>query len=157
MNRFHLLPAAVGIFALLLLSCSNNPVYDEVYSFDDEVWNSKSPLNFKVAISDTTRSYDLFFHIRTKKTYAYSNIWFFLQTTGPNGASIHDTLEVELADKSGRWLGSGIGNVNAMLVPYLTSVKFAQRGVYEVTVVHAMREELLTDILNVGLRIGYSE
>lgn len=157
MNRISLkLLVAVCILALLA-SCSEKAVYDQVRSFESNEWGADHPLEFKVAINDTSRSYDLLLHVRTTKTYAYSNIWLFLETTAPSGQTLTDTLEVMLADENGKWLGKGFGNVNSMLVPYLTSVKFINRGVYSISIAQGMREEILTDVLDIGLVINYSD
>ena len=135
-------------------SCNNyKPVYDEVVAIGSDGWRADNPLEFQVSVIDTSKVYDLLLHIRNTRTYDYRNLWLFIETIAPNGQSYSDTVEVILADESGRWLGKGIGNVNAMLEPYITGVKFAYRGVYTIILTQGMREESLEDILDIGLRV----
>ncbi len=141
------------IAALLLGACHQSALFDDVQSFDDKGWAADAPLEYTIPITDTTRAYDILLHIRNKKTYAYSNLWLFIETAAPNGLTHTDTLEIMLADPAGRWRGHGVGNVNAMLVPYARGVRFTMRGIYSVTVTQGMREEYLNDILDVGLRV----
>jgi gliding motility-associated lipoprotein GldH len=64
-----------------------------------------------------------------------------------------DTIEFFLADPTGKWLGSGLGSVNSMLLPYRTNIKFPQRGIYTFEFKQGMRQEELKGIMDVGLRI----
>jgi gliding motility-associated lipoprotein GldH len=142
---------------VFLFSCGQNQVFDEVVAVPREGWTTSDTLSFNVAISDTSAIYDVLLHIRNEKTYGYSNLWLFIETTAPNGNTIRDTLEVILADDQGEWLGRGIGNVNTLLLPYITQVKFKYRGIYTFSIVQGMRDTMLENILNIGLRIDYSK
>ena len=142
-------------FGILFLSCKQNQVFDEVVSVPGDGWNLSDTIRFNVAISDTSASYDILLHIRNEKSFKYSNLWLFVETTGPNGQTLRDTLEIMLADEEGNWLGKGIGSVNTLLIPYITQVGFKYRGIYTFAITQGMRDNLLEDILNVGLRIDY--
>jgi gliding motility-associated lipoprotein GldH len=147
----------IFIILALLSSCDQNQVFDEVVAVPPEGWSESDTLSFNVAITDTSAIYDVLLHIRNEKTYAYSNLWLFVETTAPNGQTIHDTLEVILADDEGEWLGRGIGNVNTLLLPYITQVKFKYRGIYTFSIIQGMRDTMLENVLNIGLRIDYSK
>ncbi len=62
-----------------------------------------------------------------------------------------------LADDTGRWLGSGWGNLYHVKVPYQVGVRFAETGEYTFRIVQGMREIDLMGIHNVGLRIEKAE
>ena len=151
-SNLLIIPFAVGI---LLLSCKRNQVFDGVVSIPGNGWDLSDTIRFNVAISDTSANYDILLHIRNEKTFKYSNLWLFIETTGPNGQTMRDTLEIILADEEGNWLGKGIGSVNTLLIPYITQVHFKYRGIYAFAISQGMRDNLLEDILNVGLRIDY--
>ena len=78
-----------------------------------------------------------------------------MNTYAPNGSVLTDTLEIILADETGRWMGKGIGNVNEMQVPYKQNVFFINRGIFKVSIQHAMRDSTLSGILDIGFRLQY--
>lgn len=143
----------VAIVSVVLLSCSGNRIFDEVVSLPEDEWKAEEVKNFTVPVNDTINAFDVWVHIRNSHTYAYSNLWLFVKTTAPSGVSMTDTIELFLADPSGKWLGSGLGSVNSMLLPYRTNIKFPQRGIYTFEFKQGMRQEELKGIMDVGLRI----
>lgn len=148
---------ALAAIAIMFYACGRNQVFDEVTALPAEGWSAQDTIRFNVTISDTSAVYDVYFHIRNKKSYEYSNLWLFVETKSPNGQVITDTLEVILADDEGQWLGRGIGNVNTLLIPYIARVSFRYRGIYAITITQGMRDKVLSDLLNVGLRIDYHQ
>jgi gliding motility-associated lipoprotein GldH len=149
--------AGILFLSILIGSCTHNPVFDEVTELPSEGWMVRDTLEFNIAISDTAAEYDVFIHVRNEKTYSYSNLWLFIQTTAPNGQTLSDTLEILLADEQGNWLGKGIGNINTLLSPYLNRVSFRYRGIYLFRIVQGMRDEQLKGILDIGLRVDQHE
>ena len=138
-------------------SCDKSRVYDHVYTISDKGWEQDSLLHFSFAVTDTTRPYDILLHIRNGSTYPFSNLWLFIQTTSPAGNILRDTVEIPLADNTGKWLGKGLGDINAMLVPYKRNILFPHKGIYNISVQQAMREQYLKNILDVGVRLQYHE
>ena len=157
MNRKLSLLSGIVIFLSIFYSCDKNRVYDQVYSLPGEGWNEDSIMHFNFAVTDTSRAYDILIHVRNGGNYQYSNLWLFIRTTAPGGNFLRDTLEIPLADPSGRWLGKGLGDINAMLVPYKTNVLFPHRGLYSITIQQAMRQVSLKNILDIGVRLQYHE
>lgn len=143
------------ILFIFFFSCNMNQVYDEVVSLSSDGWTTRDTLRFNVPIMDTVAVYDVLIHVRNEKTYNYSNLWLFIETEAPNGRTMLDTLEIILADDEGNWLGKGIGNVNTLLYPYLTQVRFRYRGIYTFSVIQGMRDTNLEEMLDVGLRVDY--
>ncbi|MBN1599723.1 MAG: gliding motility lipoprotein GldH [Bacteroidales bacterium] len=142
------------IFAVVF-SCDKYGVFEKVVEVQNSEWEADTKYDFNFTISDTTLSYDLLIHFRNSKHYMYSNVWLFIQTTSPSGTVQRDTLEIILANQAGRWMGQGIGDVNAILVPYKVNVLFPIRGIYNISLQHAMREEKLEHVLDIGLRVQY--
>ncbi len=138
---------------ILLINCTNKPLYDRVDSIPSDGWETGNKLMFEFPITDTTLSYDILFHVRNLQNYSYSNIWLFIEIAAPNSFVKRDTFEIMLADDAGRWLGKGIGNINSMLTPYRIETTFPFRGIYKITLQHAMRDELLKNMLDVGIRV----
>ncbi len=139
--------------SVILICCAGEPVFDRVESIPSEGWGIDNIISFEFPISDTNQLYDILIHTRNLQNYSYSNIWLFIDITAPNSFTKRDTFEIMLADDAGRWYGKGIGNINTMLVPYKEGAKFSISGVYKMTLQHAMRDEVLENIMDVGIRI----
>ncbi len=108
---------------------------------------------FDVEVTDTVSLFDFYINLRNTVDYKYSNFYLFLNTTLPDGMAARDTIELMLADRSGKWLGKGFGKYrdNQMLVR--AGLQFPMAGNYVFEIEHAMRDTLLTGIGSVGIRI----
>jgi gliding motility-associated lipoprotein GldH len=147
-------PLLVLILTLVIFShCTNPSLYDRVESIPSDGWRANNKLSFVFPISDTTQSYDIFLHVRNFQNFSYNNLWLFIEITAPNNYTRRDTFEIMLADDTGRWFGKGIGNINSMLVPYQKEISFPMRGIYTITLQQAMREDVLENIMDLGLRV----
>lgn len=143
-----------GVFLLVLGSgCNSGTLYDRIESVDPTGWQVEDRVIFSVPVQDTVGMYNLYLQIRNESGYAYSNLWLFIDTYAPTGASLRDTLECKLANEMGKWYGRGVGNKFAVEMPYRTGVRFPYPGTYRIEVQQGMREEALKAIHDIGLRI----
>jgi gliding motility-associated lipoprotein GldH len=78
----------------------------------------------------------------------------------PDGFKMVDTLEYRMADSDGRWLGLGSINTFENKLGYRKDILFPVKGVYTLTISHAMREngkvngiESLPGILDIGIQV----
>lgn len=145
------------MLVVLTAACSQNKIFDEVITIPNEQWNVSNSMKFTWPVNDTAGAYNIMVHIRNSYDYEYSNLWMFIKTEAPNGISMIDTVEFFLADPSGKWLGTGLGSVNSMLIPYKQNIRFPNRGIYNMELKHAMRREKLEGIMDIGLRIDKVE
>jgi gliding motility-associated lipoprotein GldH len=74
----------------------------------------------------------------------------------PNGEISVDTIECFLADKTGKWLGSGIGKYRDNQIMIRQKGLFPMTGNYEFILQHGMRTEdgNISGIYSVGIRIS---
>jgi gliding motility-associated lipoprotein GldH len=119
----------------------------------DKTWKLLFIPTFKIPISDTINSNNVFFTIRTGSSYPFRNIFLFVTTISPDGKSITDTLQYNLADEKGKWYGEGFGDVHELNLPYKSNVYFPLKGSYKVKIQHGMRVEDLKSVYDFGLRI----
>ena len=146
------------LMILSLFSCDSNKVYEEYIEVENGVWKKENVANFNFDATDTVQAHNLYINIRNTGDYLYSNLYLFVTLQGPNGNLLTDTVNCILADSRGKWLGSGIGDLWDLRVPYIGGFKFAQKGTYVVTLEQAMRvEDGLDGITDVGLRIEKAE
>ena len=146
-----LLPAAL---ALLLVACTDTARYDH-YQPVEKPWVKDRVYYFTYDIDDNTVPYDLTLEIRNNNLYPYQNLWLLLSEEPPVGPMTRDTVECTLADNYGVWLGSGI-SVYHLSVPLRTRHRFAHKGQYTIGVRQGMRDESLSGIEAIGLRIEAS-
>jgi gliding motility-associated lipoprotein GldH len=79
-----------------------------------------------------------------------------LHTISPDSTVSQAQYELPLATKEKGWLGSGMDDLyehRVALTPMNQSFFFKKAGKYTFALEHIMREEPLTSVMNVGLRV----
>ncbi len=148
------LAPAIIILVIFLTSCDSNMVFDSSFTLPANGWNEKSAVEFKdVVVSDTLALYNFYISVRNTDAYRFSNFYLFLTTKLPNGKLGRDTIEIKLAELNGKWLGQGFGHYRDNQILVRKALRFPVSGKYDFLIEHAMREEVLTGINNVGIRI----
>ena len=147
------------IFFLLIffISCQNDSIYEKYYSFENNMWNTDTVVSFSVDIKDSLTNYDASLMIRHTTEYDYQNLFLFTQFS-----NLNDTLEIYLADKAGKWNGSGFGDVRELNIPFFTAkqLNIKNNSFYiEQAMRYAEKEKIinLKGIKAIGLRIRKSE
>jgi len=143
-------------FSILAISCDSRKIYDQNFKISGTAWNKKKVLDFYVNIYDTIISNNVYINVRHSNLYSYSNLFLFLTIIAPDGNFIRDTVELTLADKSGKWLGKGLGDISDYQQIYSENVRFRIRGIYKFNIEQGMREDDLQNILDIGLRVEKS-
>ncbi|MBE3141251.1 MAG: gliding motility lipoprotein GldH [Thermoplasmata archaeon] len=138
---------------VLLSSCNSNVVFTDSLEMPGRTWKLLDIPAFKIPVTDTLNSNNVFFTIRTGSSYPFRNIYLFVTTTSPDGKSITDTLQYNLADEKGKWYGKGFGDIHELNLPYKTNVYFPLKGSYQFKIQHGMRVEDLKGVYDFGLRI----
>jgi gliding motility-associated lipoprotein GldH len=149
--------AALILVITLLTSCDSNRIYDESLTVDKEGWHKDDVKVFSFDIQDTISALSLYVNIRTSIDYPYSNMYLFLHSEYADGYVDKDTLEFILAQPDGKWLGESSGTVveNKMLIS--RGGRFGAAGKYTFKIEHAMREDILPEVLDVGFRVELME
>lgn len=148
-NLVLLFVACVG-----LISCNKGIVFDDVVSMPKSGWSDDSLAVFRVDISESTKNYDMWIQVRNDNTYAYANLWLFIDViSASDGVMVRDTLDCVLAHSNGEWIGGGWGSLYTVDCPYRLNTKFATEGKYTFRITHGMRDESITGIKSIGLRI----
>jgi gliding motility-associated lipoprotein GldH len=150
-NRSFLL--SVSSLAFLLVSCGRNVVFTDAKMLPESIWKVEDIKDFRVPVSDTLNSSNIFFTIRTGTAYPFRNIYLFVTTSSPDGRTLTDTLQYNLADEKGEWFGKGFGDIHELNLPYRTNVFFPAKGTYVFKIQHGMRTEDLKGVYDIGLRI----
>jgi gliding motility-associated lipoprotein GldH len=138
---------------LLLSSCNSKVLYTESFVMPEKTWALMNTPVFTVPVSDTINSNNVIFTIRTGSSYPFRNIYLFVTTTSPDGKSITDTLQYNIADEKGKWYGKGFGDIHELSLPYKSNVYFPVKGSFQFKIQHGMRIEDLKGVYDFGLRV----
>jgi gliding motility-associated lipoprotein GldH len=104
-------------------------------------------------LNDTNSVYNVSLQLRATSSYQWSNIYVFSDIFFPNGKARRDTFEFYLADKKGQWIGDRSGLIIEYSFPIYNNVRFPISGGYKFLLQQAMRDTVLSEITNVGLKI----
>jgi gliding motility-associated lipoprotein GldH len=138
----------------VLFGCQEEQrVYEKYLSIADYQWSFKDTLDFKVPIKDTSNAYQLALKLRNKINYPYRNIWLLIQHEAPSGKLSSIKAEFQLAKKSGKWTGQGIGDLYDHRFPVRQNISLTETGTHRFRVVHLMRKNKLPGVMNVGLQL----
>jgi gliding motility-associated lipoprotein GldH len=150
-SRFPL--SLIIISFILLTACNGRTIYSESFAMNDNVWKLPDTPLFEIPVTDTLNSSNIFFIVRTSSSYPYRNIYLFVTATSPDGRTLTDTLQYNLADEKGKRYGKGFGDVRELNLPFKSNVYFPAKGIYTFHVQHGMRIENLPGVYDFGLRI----
>lgn len=151
---------SILIGTLLFLSCNSNVVYDQYKPIENYQWFSENNIEFIVSNQDTISKNNVFINIRNNKNYEFSSLFLIAKIEFPSGFQIVDTLEYEMTDAKGNWLGKGFTDMKENKLFYKEQVVFSEKGDFKFNIQHATRsindiegKNPLKGITDVGLRI----
>ncbi|MCG8183303.1 gliding motility lipoprotein GldH [Tenacibaculum piscium] len=153
----------VFMFFLMLIgiiSCDSKAEYDTYLTLPNNHWNKKNAIEFNFEIKDTINKKNLFINLRNNNEYQYQNLFLITQLKFPDGQIIVDTLEYDMADVTGKFLGKGLATIKENKLFYKENIQFPKTGKYTFKIAQAMRKnnqikgiENLKGISEVGFRI----
>jgi gliding motility-associated lipoprotein GldH len=154
------LSAWIVLVALVFLSaCDKNRIYEENIDVKDYNWKIADVKEFSFAITDTTKTYQIFFNVRNALGYEYYNLYLQQTLTGPNREKLYSRLhEMYLMDpKTGEPLGSGAGDIFDHTFLAVKAQRFPKVGTYKIQLRQYMRKNPLPGIMAVGVKVSVTE
>ncbi len=155
-NNFSLLL----ITFFLMLSCTTPADFNSYKAIDSKGWEAEKKIMFEFNVKDTILPKNVFVNIRNNNKYEYSNLYIITEMAFPNNTIIVDTLQYEMADDRGVFLGTGFSDIKENKLFYKERKTFPVSGKYTFSVRHAMRKngeispiQFLKGIQDVGLSI----
>ncbi len=159
-NRLTFL--VIILLCLTLMSCDSKRFFDAYKSVPNQ-WDKADVVSFQITPNDSIALYNLFVNIRNTNDYKYNNLFLIVQMDYPNGKTIKDTLEYQMAATDGKLLGSGFTDIKENKLwykGYKTPFVFKEQGTYKIKIQHAMRETgkvngiaYLQGITDIGFRV----
>ncbi len=150
----------IVLYFFLLISCNSNVVFDKYKPIENQQWSSQNNIEFTVENFDTISKNNVFITIRNTKNYQFSSLFLIAQIEFPNSFKVIDTLEYEMTNAEGQWLGTGFTDMKENKLFYKENVVFPVKGTYNFSIQQATRsindiegKNPLKGISDVGLRI----
>ncbi len=147
------------ILIFALSNCRQPVVFKQTKDIDAKGWHKDSIVQLDFKPQKKHGKYNIFFLIRNDNNYPYANI--FLIANLKNGhRNMVDTLEYEMADAKGNWLGSGIWDLKESKLIYRKNFAVEDTLPVHISVQQAVRksgqilgDEYLPGIKTVGIII----
>ncbi len=144
---------SVLMILLAFFSCETNKVYNDYHQIPEYKWKMSNNLKFDITITDTITPCNIYFNVRNSGEYPYRNLWLFVKERTPQNQLVEDKFNCILANRNGRWLGKGFGDIFDLQLPYKKNVVFKKSGVYTFEISQGMRDTILNGIVNMGILI----
>src|SRR5690606_36429229 len=155
-NLFHLIAIST---IMVFTACNTTDFFNEYQSLSDG-WKKNEPVVFDFESLDTLKTYDAYLNIRTTNEYPYSNLFVIVKMTEPEGASMMDTLQYEMANPDGSMMGSGFTDIKEHKLVWRKNISLKKQGVYTIEVNHATRkinevngDVVLNGVIEIGLQL----
>lgn len=152
--------ATALLAAALLAGCDDRLVHQADVPLPAGGWASSYKPEFCFEITDSLATHDVHIDVRHTGDYAYSDLFLFVDLSGPGGRLVRDTVECLLADPTGRWFGRGTGFIFAdrfkAHVLYKLGGRFPRTGRYCIRLEQAMRDDPLPGVLDIGVSVSRS-
>lgn len=153
------IPLAGAVLGLLFYVAACKPPKLDTYEKNLEIpghsWKSDYIPSFELNIApeDTGYFYTLYANVRHRDSYPFSNLWLVIRITSPDNKVDSQRVELPLEDFTGKWLGSGTDDIFEHRVLINQRGVFAKPGAYKFSFQQNMRQDPLSGVMNVGLRI----
>lgn len=138
---------------ILFIACNSKTVIDFQEEVKGKTWNFKDTMVTQFEVLDTTHYHYIDFQTRLNSKYNFSNLYLSYTLIGPSGMEINEIKTFDITDKSGKWLGSGFGELHSYALPLFQKLSLKVGGKYQLRVVQHMRVDDLPGIETVGVRI----
>lgn len=137
----------------LLLGCSSDTLVDDFQALPNYGWAFSDTIGFDFFVEDENAYYNDFFQLRINKDYPLSNIYVKAYFYQGDSFLFSNIKRYMLAEKSGKWKGSGLGSTVSFELPLRVNHEFKDTGSYRVAFQPYLRVDTLPAVSDVGYRI----
>jgi len=150
-SSFWVVVGSIFLFA----PCNKGEVFFRFHQIENSVWDKNSPIVFDTGSMDVSPSKycDVSVEITSNGAYPYQNIWLFIEQNLQDSLMHTDSLEIQLADSNRKWLGSKVGELCQLSIPYIRSVQLDSAKSYRLQIRQGMSDEKLKGIEKNGIKI----
>ncbi len=130
----------ISFFILFTFGCQRKVVFNQYKPIEGGKWVSGQVVAFEIPIKDTISPFNLFINMRNNNSYPYSNLFLIARLTFPNNKQVIDTLEYEMTDSKGNFIGEGFSDTKENKLFYKENIHFLKPGNYLFEVKQMMRK-----------------
>lgn len=130
----------LGFLLFFLFSCDDNIEFIKYESISDASWETNKKVSFDFNVQDTISRKNLFIYVRNTSDYPFSNLYVITTMVFPDETRVIDTLQYEMADSTGKFLGKGFTDIKENKLYYKENKLFPQKGNYQFQIRQAMRK-----------------
>ncbi len=149
-NKFLVFNIVLLLFTFT--ACNKNRIFHEVKKFNDFKWNKTEKIHFETSIEQTDIKYDFFLNLRYIEGFPYKFLHLNIEITDPDGKTKTNELSIQIISDEKQYIGDGAGSYWDIDYP-IPEYPFDKKGKYKITIEHAMKENTLNLINEVGLSI----
>lgn len=124
---------------MITTSCQKDVVFSQYQNIKGAEWYQNDVLAFEIPMQDTLSHYNLYINLRNTKEYPYSNLFLITRMSFPDRKQVTDTLEYEMTDTKGNFLGEGFSDIKENKLFYKENIHFNKTGTYLFEIKQAMR------------------
>ena len=146
------------ILFVSISSCEDSKLLMEYKNFTDK-WPAKEKAVFKIK-PFPKQEVNIIIYIRNDYRYPFSNLFLIASLREGNKLLIRDTLEYEMADAEGNWLGSGFLELKESKLWWKENFEIPDKKILTAEIEHAVRFNGIEDgidgldgIVGVGLSL----
>lgn len=139
---------------LLLSGCDKTDVFERTVAIPEHQWKADFKPSFSFDIEDTSQLYKAYITVRHSDAYKYQNLYVKVSHQKPGSDStLSGMLNIQLADNSRGWFGSGMDDIWTYRFPLNTAPARLSKGVHTFTIQQVMRDNPLQHVMNIGVRV----
>jgi gliding motility-associated lipoprotein GldH len=154
MNKVKLNILPLLFISLVMHSCTRTGVFEKNIPIPGQMWESSFQPTIDFDINDTTSTYRVYIVARHTNRYKYNNLWVKASVKEPGSKDWKSQqYDLLLANNDKGWLGTGMDDIFEHRILIQPETKFVKPGKYQYTIQQIMRDDPLSQVLNIGLRI----
>ena len=137
----------------LFISCNGDVIFEQKREINSSLWNHNDEISFSFSIDDTSGHYDLVLDVEHNVDFAWENIYTKVFTIFPDEDTTETVIPINMADGMGQWEGNCKGMDCSLEVSLIENVMFPRPGEYQWIFRQHTREENLSGISGLGLKV----
>lgn len=140
-----------GAIVLACCACQQEAGFKGYHHLANEEWCVSDTAKFEVNIQETG-VYNINLCLRHTTDYEMANLWCFVHTEDTLNHRISDTVNIQIAQPDGRWIGTG-GTVKNIDFPINKKDITLEKGLYTVSLIQAMRTHCQKGLKDIGIKV----
>jgi len=137
--------------ALALASCNRQTIYSHYESINTEGWIRSDKAEFDI-ISQEDGNYSQTMGLRATNNYPFTNLTLIVdQQVFPDSIHSSDTINIQMADLEGNFLGKGLTHLQYDIP--LPPISLKKGDSIHVSISHYMKREVLPGITDIGISL----